>query len=78
MLPPFYYIKFNNRYPEKAEKIIKLKNEIIRKKLSKLSYIDLITINNIDLIETTKNEIIKANKDIIEKLIQEEDPYTQM
>lgn len=70
----FELLKFNNRYPEKAEKIIKLKNEIIRKKLSKLSYIDLITINNIDLIETTKNEIIKANKDIIEKLIQEEDP----
>lgn len=70
----FELLKFNNRYPEKAEKIIKLKNEIIRKKLSKLSYIDLITVNNIDLIESTKNEIIKANKDIIEKLIQEEDP----
>lgn len=70
----FELLKFNNRYPEKAEKIIKLKNNIIRKKLSKLSYIDLITVNNIDLIESTKNEIIKANKDIIEKLIQEEDP----
>ena len=70
----FELLKFNNRYPEKAEKIVKLKNSIIRKKLEKLSYFDLITISNIDLIESTKNEIIKANKDIIEKLIQEEDP----
>lgn len=70
----FELLKFNNIYPEKAEKIIKLKNNIIRKKLETLRYIDLISISNFELIEATKNAIIKANKDIIEKLIKEENP----
>lgn len=70
----FELLKFNNGAPEKVERIIKLKNDIIRKKLEKIGYVDLITISNQGLSESTKNIIIKANKDIIEKLIQEEDP----
>lgn len=67
-------LKFNNGAPEKVERIIKLKNDIIRKKLEKIGYVDLITISNQELSEFTKNIIIKANIDLIEKIIKEENP----
>ena len=67
-------LKHANNYPEAAQSIIKLKNDIIREKIKELSYIDITGVDCFAYNEQIKNLIVQENKDIIEKIIKEEDP----